>query len=86
MFSGETLWAFRLKQASAAGALARLLPVLDLGESRSINTPQGRLATVRYTNVTMLDGTNIQDLPLEEHVREFEFGAGDYQPEIEAGR
>jgi hypothetical protein len=80
MFSGRSVWEFKLRRkATREDALGRLLPVWDFGEPKSVETPYGRLTTGRFGNLTMLDASRIEELPLDSIVQEFEFGAQDYK-------
>jgi hypothetical protein len=83
MFSGQSVWKFKLsKQASGQGTLRKMIPIWDLtggGETRTVDTPHGRLTLSRYGNLTMLDGGRIENLPLDTVVREFKFGPKDYK-------
>jgi hypothetical protein len=59
----------------------QMIPIWDLtggGETRTVDTPHGRLTLSRYGNL-MLDGGRIENLPLDTVVREFKFGPKDYK-------
>jgi hypothetical protein len=82
MFSGQGVWQFKLnRRVSGQGTLRKMLPISDYtgGETRTVDTPHGRLTLSAYGNLTMLDGGQVEDLPLDAVVREFKFGPKDYK-------